>query len=173
MPPAGAAAEVPDPDSRPPAVRNTCTQRGGLTALVTYAVLPPGESQQDARIRRALDYLKKTEITGIYALGMCCQVWTFLYRTEEYRALIKKDATALVAAAKPVAGVGAFYRYSLTSTDYDHSASQYGVLGAGRWPRRASRFRQRTGKPSIPGGGHTSYPIGGGTTEATEPPRLA
>src|SRR2546423_180353 len=53
-------------------------QWGGQTAIATYALLASGESPQDARIKAAIDWLKKADIKGIYALGMRAQVWTFL-----------------------------------------------------------------------------------------------
>src|SRR5687767_208702 len=53
-------------------------QTTGQTALVVHALLTAGESHQDERIVKAIDYLRKTPTTGVYALGMRCQVWSQL-----------------------------------------------------------------------------------------------
>src|SRR5439155_13003234 len=50
-------------------------QKTGQTALVLYALLSAGESHQDPRLAKAIEYLKKTDTTGVYALGVRCQVW--------------------------------------------------------------------------------------------------
>src|SRR4051812_45491321 len=49
-------------------------QKTGQTALAVYALLSAGESRQDPRLAAAIEYLKKTDTTGVYALGMRCQV---------------------------------------------------------------------------------------------------
>src|SRR4051812_4539991 len=56
-------------------------QWGGLTSVVTYALLASGESAQEPRLKKAVDFLKKAEIGGIYAVGMRCQVWHLLPQT--------------------------------------------------------------------------------------------
>src|SRR5258706_12318883 len=50
-------------------------QKTGQTALAVYALLSSGESRQDPRLIPAIEYLKKTETSGVYALGVRCQVW--------------------------------------------------------------------------------------------------
>src|SRR4051812_13384911 len=47
-------------------------QKTGQTALAIYALLSAGESRQDASIAPAIEYLKKTDATGVYALGVRC-----------------------------------------------------------------------------------------------------
>src|SRR5688500_55665 len=45
-------------------------QDGGETALAVYALLAAGESPQNPKIKSALDYLKKLQMKGIYAVGV-------------------------------------------------------------------------------------------------------
>ena len=104
-------------------------QWGGLTSIATYALLAAGESPQDARIRSAVEWLKKADIKGVYALGMRLQVWNFLPKTE-VRVLIEHDAKLLLLALKSKDNQKGFFDYLVTpSAGYDHSVSQYGVLG--------------------------------------------
>ncbi len=104
-------------------------QWGGLTSIATYALLAAGESPQDRRIRSAIDWLKKADIKGVYALGMRLQVWNFLSKNEA-RALIEHDAKLLLLALKSKNDQKGFFDYLVTpSGRYDHSVSQYGVLG--------------------------------------------
>lgn len=104
-------------------------QWGGLTSIATYALLASGESPQDKRLRTAIDWLKKADIKGVYALGMRLQVWNYLSKTEA-RPLIEHDAKLLLLALKSKGNQVGFFDYLVTpSGRYDHSVSQYGVLG--------------------------------------------
>ena len=51
---------------------------GGFTALSTYSLLAAGEKKSDPRIVKALDFLKRADIVGIYALGVRSEVWLSL-----------------------------------------------------------------------------------------------
>jgi hypothetical protein len=66
-------------------------QATGYTALVTYALLSAGQSHQDPRIQQAVDFLLGHETTGIYALGLRCQVWLLLPQTPEVKTAMRKD----------------------------------------------------------------------------------
>ena len=104
-------------------------QWGGLTSIATYALLASGESPQDKRLRTAIDWLKKADIKGVYALGMRLQVWNYLSKTEA-RPFIEHDAKLLLLALKSKGNQVGFFDYLVTpSGRYDHSVSQYGVLG--------------------------------------------
>jgi hypothetical protein len=118
---------LPDLDKGPFAVDGG--QWGGLTSIATYALLAAGEPHQSARIRPAIEWLKKADIKGVYALGMRMQVWNFLPKNEA-RSLIDHDARLLLLALKSQGDNKGFYDYLVTpSGRYDHSVSQYGVLG--------------------------------------------
>jgi len=105
------------------------TQAGGYTAIATYALLAAGESPQDPRIKQACEYLYTVDMTGIYALGLRTQVWNLIQQTPQVKAAIKHDATLLYDCAKNNSPKGV-YHYTTAQKGYDHSCSQYGVLGA-------------------------------------------
>jgi len=120
-----------DPDAR---------QWGGLTSLATYALLAAEESPQTPKLQNAISFLKTAPIEGIYATGMRCQVWLFLSDDKSVRPLIERDKEFLlrslhqdVAHAKD--NRFGFYPYYFERGKphpadwYDHSVSQYGVLG--------------------------------------------
>jgi hypothetical protein len=44
-------------------------QFGGVTALVTYAMLACGQSSQEPRLAKSIEFLKKADVTGTYALS--------------------------------------------------------------------------------------------------------
>jgi hypothetical protein len=115
---------LPDTDGKPHEV--TGGQWGGLTSIATYALLASGESVDSGRLRPAIEWLKKADIKGIYALGLRMQVWSFLKNKAEARPLIDKDAKLLLLALHK----DGYYDYLvMPSSRYDHSVSQYGVLG--------------------------------------------
>jgi hypothetical protein len=107
----------------PPAPRND--QQGGNTAMATYALLAAGDSPQDEHIKKAVAWLMKADITGIYALGMRCQVWPFLKRTPDVRAAVIRDANALIKSADRAGRWG----YTIRGGNEHNSPTQYGVLG--------------------------------------------
>ncbi len=104
-------------------------QKTGPTALAVYALLSAGDSHQDKRLIPAIDYLKKNSATGVYALGVRCQVWLALPPTAEVKAAMAKDARALVAGMKRAGEGKGFYDYNGSGKNYSHSRSQYAVLG--------------------------------------------
>ena len=67
-------------------------QWGGLTAMATYALLAAGESPQDERIMKALDFLltRESDIVGTYAVSLRAQVWLFIPAKHPYRSRIVK-----------------------------------------------------------------------------------
>lgn len=110
-------------------------QWGGQTALATYALLAAGESPQDERIQKAINWLRQADIKGVYALGMRAQIWQYLPRTAETLAAARRDWALLAQGmrTKPGAkGLGTYdYLVDTTNTArVDLSVSQYGVLGA-------------------------------------------
>jgi hypothetical protein len=104
-------------------------QKTGATALAVYALLSAGDSHQDSRLIPAITYLKKTDTTGVYALGMRCQVWLALPPSNDVKAAMAKDARALVAGMKRTGEGKGFYDYNAGGKNYSHSRSQYAVLG--------------------------------------------
>lgn len=113
------------------------TNYGGTTALVTYALLTAGESYQSPRLRRAIDFLSKTEMNGTYAVGLRNHVWAHL--PPPFEPMIRKDTRWLADAI----GAGPFkggYLYTPVPTPgaggIDNSVTQYGVLGAWEGAKR-------------------------------------
>ncbi|MEA2711039.1 MAG: hypothetical protein QOF78_3640, partial [Phycisphaerales bacterium] len=89
------------------------------------------ESPNDERLAPAIDYLKKNKTTGTYALGVRCQVWMMLPPKPDVRAAMAQDAKVLLSSIKQKGEGKGFYFYNPgpRTDEYDHSASQYGVLG--------------------------------------------
>ena len=107
------------------------SQVGGQTAMVTYALLAAGESPQDQRMKAAIQYLQTVPMRGTYASGMRAQIWNYLPRTPDVRAGIMADAELLLKTNlnQPGGRNEGLYRYTAANGDYDHSCSNYGVLG--------------------------------------------
>lgn len=104
-------------------------QWGGLTALVTYALLAAGENPQDASLSAALEFLKKANIRGVYALGLRMQVWLLLPPSKDVNALMKRDADLMLAMTQARGSARGMHDYTAAGTSYSHSRSQYAVLG--------------------------------------------
>jgi hypothetical protein len=106
-------------------------QWGGLTALSVFALLVAGENPQEQHIAQGIEFLKKADIVGTYALGMRAQVWTMLPQTPEIRSLATRDATKLRGLMKTTDYAKGFYDYDNTGGPKTHSLSrsQYAVLG--------------------------------------------
>ena len=123
-------ARVPPPEGKDHETQGR--QWGGLTAIATYALLASGESAEDPRLAEPLKLLKFQKIDGTYALAMRCQVWSFLPKSNETRGLIARDARALRDSVKlkgDSEGLFGYYDDRKAAGRYDHSCSNYGVLG--------------------------------------------
>ena len=106
-------------------------QWGGLTAIATYALLASGQSPQNEKLLKPIAFLKQAEIVGTYALAMRCQVWNLLPRSPENRILFARDARLLASGAKTEGDARGLFNYWADGPGgrYDHSCSNYGVLG--------------------------------------------
>jgi hypothetical protein len=110
-------------------------QWGGLTAMATYALLAAGESPQEPRVAKAIAWLDKAQVMGTYAMGMKLQIWNYIERpSAPQKDVLRKDATRLLNAVHTGGGKAGnlgLYHYWLDPKkgDYDHSCSNYGVLG--------------------------------------------
>jgi hypothetical protein len=120
-----------DPSTKPYSTEGG--QWGGKTAIVTYALLACDESPQDPRIAKAVEWLRKAELVGTYAVSLRAQVWNNLPKTPENKQAMQRDAKLLLDLAIDKGDNKGFYTYlnipELNHT-YDHSNSQYGVLGS-------------------------------------------
>ena len=107
-------------------------QWGGKTALITYALIAAGEDVHSPKLAAAIDWLKKANLVGVYALGVRCQVWLLMPETEETRKLMRADAETLAEGYNSSGRAKFLYGYLTTKRDLntvDHSSSQFGVLG--------------------------------------------
>lgn len=104
-------------------------QATGHTALAVYALLASGESHTDPRIAKAVEYLKKTDTSGVYALGVRCQVWLALPQTTDTKRAMAKDAAALRAGLITDGDGKGFYAYNPSQKAWSLSRAQYAVLG--------------------------------------------
>jgi hypothetical protein len=104
---------------------------GGATALATYALLAAGESPQDARLAKAIEFLRTADLVGTYAVGLRSQVWLLIPKNDLIREAIARDAKLLLLSrrtAPPNPGEFGYLNQGPAVTT-DHSNSQYGVLG--------------------------------------------
>jgi hypothetical protein len=107
------------------------SQWGGTTALAAYALLATGESPREPHIAAAIEFLKQANLRGTYALAMRAQVWNSMptNRRKEFAPFAARDRDLLLKNERDPPFRGLF-RYSADKLDgYDHSASQFGVLG--------------------------------------------
>jgi hypothetical protein len=107
------------------------SQWGGLSALATYALLASGENDQDPKMMAAIEWLKKANIIGTYGVAMRAQVWNAMpnVKKKEYIKNAKRDRDLLMACKRSDEEFRGRFHYEPNDTGYDHSASQYGVLG--------------------------------------------
>ncbi len=104
-------------------------QWGGRTAIAVYALLAAGESPQNPKLAKAIDFLTKSDIGGTYAVGLRAQVWQYLPQTNQVLQLARRDAFYLLNSVKTKGNALGHYGYYPIQNDYSHSRSQYGVLG--------------------------------------------
>lgn len=124
--------QAPRRDADAKAHEVTGVQYGGLTAMAVYGLLAAGESPQKPELARAIAWLDKTEFIGTYAMGMKLQIWNYIeHMTPAQKQILKKDATLLLGGVKLGANDAGLYHYWVDPTKggFDHSCSNYGVLG--------------------------------------------
>lgn len=108
-------------------------QADGTTALVANALLVSGDSGQNPKLQRAIAYLQAAPLDGTYEVAVRAHVWAQLPAT--YLPALERDMTWLIDAHD---GQGR-YRYTARPSSYDHSATQYAVLGMWEATKRGAR----------------------------------
>jgi len=108
-------------------------QWGGRSSLAAYALLAAGETRNEPRLGKAVEFIKTARIQGIYAIGMRCQVWLLL-EDPRLKPLMRRDADVLLKTIGKKGSTNGFFSYYYDGGRqppdyYDHSVSQYGVLG--------------------------------------------
>jgi hypothetical protein len=103
-------------------------QPGGLSATAVFALLSAGENPSNPKLASAIRFLESTEVTGVYTLGMRCQVWHMLPPDDTVKSAIHRDGDLLMKAISPDTGM---YDATINPTGQtpDLSVSQYGVQG--------------------------------------------
>jgi hypothetical protein len=143
-------------------------QWGGLTALSTYALLAAGENPQSEKIARAVKFLEQAQLTGTYAIAMRAQVWALLPHPlpADAKSMLIKDGDYLLKAIRGGEERG-FYHYRLNDESYDHSCSQYGVLGMWACEQAGYEVPPATGRKSKPPGNASRTAAAGGAMSCT------
>jgi len=118
-------------------------QAGGETALVTLAMLISGESGQNPKLVRALQYLQEAQFQGTYAVAVRAHVWSHL--PPEYMRFLEADTGWLLEVAdKHELGLFDYTPELATErTRIDHSITQYGMLGLWQAAQRGLHVPQR------------------------------
>ncbi|MEM7229270.1 MAG: DUF4159 domain-containing protein [Planctomycetota bacterium] len=75
-------------------IHGPASQRGGYTALISFALLQAGESYQNPRLNGAIEYLTTLELEGTYAMALRTMVWAKL--PPKYERYLKADTTWLL-----------------------------------------------------------------------------
>ena len=119
---------------------------GGESALVMLALLQSGVSIQHPQMMAGAEFLEKANMQGTYAVSLRAHCWAAL--PDNYRPQLSRDARWLLRAQSQ----GLFDYGRRTGPRYDHSVTQYGLLGlwesskrkgpsSGRiWSKVASHF---------------------------------
>jgi hypothetical protein len=108
-------------------------QWGGSTALAVYALLAAGEDVNSPKLTKAINFLKTNSLPGVYSTGLQAQLFDFLPSTKENRRLAQDEVlrfTSAIFTKKPTAGLFDYLLATKRTYRFDHSVSQYGVLGA-------------------------------------------
>ncbi|MFO1489492.1 MAG: DUF4159 domain-containing protein [Kiritimatiellia bacterium] len=103
---------------------------GGVSAMAVLAILAAGgDPKADEQLAGSLEWLAKLEPDNTYVRGLRANVWEYALRKMPYddklRERLKADRDWLVKAIGDREG----WRYTMSSTDWDNSCTQYGVLG--------------------------------------------
>ncbi len=154
-------------------------QYSGHTALIVYALLSAGDKASDPKLSRAVEFLKKTDTLGTYALGVRCQVWLMLPQTPDVKQRMQKDSQILVRTMRTQGDAQGMYDYMFDKGNgYSHSRSQYAVLGV--WAAERSGIKVPEGywpvvekawiRNQDPSGGWTyQHPVSGYQKEPLTP----
>ncbi|NQT38766.1 MAG: DUF4159 domain-containing protein [Planctomycetes bacterium] len=105
-------------------------QQDGYVALAALTILASGANPAaDPQLKEMLDWLAQREPNNTYVRGIRANVWEYALRKVPYdkriRELLKTDYDWLMQALGEQEG----WRYNISSTDWDNSCTQYGVLG--------------------------------------------
>ena len=157
---------------------------GGVSTLATLALISSGESPKiNPDLAKAVDYVQslqrehKDEVDGTYVIGIRAHIWPQLPR-EQYAASLERDAKRLLAGASKEGTFG----YLLSKPPkrnpsklneplrYDHSTTQYGVLGLWEAAKQGVRVPDSFWKSTAKHFVETQWPNGGWSYSADKEP---
>jgi hypothetical protein len=105
----------------------------GRTALAAWAILSAGVDEKDPSMASAIKFLEANPSLGVYTLGIREQVWSALDPAPAVHEAMEKDTDLLLRGTKTWdENSTGFYGYTINEPakeNYDHSVSQFGVLG--------------------------------------------
>ncbi|WP_200761244.1 DUF4159 domain-containing protein [Poriferisphaera corsica] len=103
---------------------------GGETAIVTYALITSGISPQDPRLEKTIKYLINCEMNGTYAVSLRAHCLAAM--SSQFAGKLSVDARWLAQNQD-----GGRYTYAQPSNSFDHSNTQYGILGLWECAKRS------------------------------------
>lgn len=119
---------------------NNGQHRGGLTALVTAALIAGGESFQNPKLARSIDYLRFCDMQGTYARATRAHVWSGL--PDSFSSDLNGDARWLMNAIAP----DFTFNYTPGLPGGDRSNTHFGVLGLWESAKRGVMVNPRIWK---------------------------
>ncbi|MBB6428737.1 DUF4159 domain-containing protein [Algisphaera agarilytica] len=119
-------------DPRWSELKNQSYHATGETALITYALMLSGESHQDPRIAKAIEYLKANRTWSTYLASMRAHIWARM--PDDYLPLLKEEAKYLESAVHE----GRFH-YQSDNPIWSNSLTQYGMLGIWEHAKRGGK----------------------------------
>lgn len=103
-------------------------QYGGNTALVLYALITAGESYQNPKLQRAIEFMQEAKMAGTYAISVRAMLWEHL--PPSFQKHLAQDTQWLINAAQPSPHGGRCYTYSNYSKhNYSNSRTKFALLG--------------------------------------------
>lgn len=106
----------------------------GETALITYALLLSGESHQNPRLAKAIDFLRNTKTNSTYLASLRAHIWARL--PEDQTKQLETEADYLRSAEHE----GRFH-YQADHPTWSNSLTQYGMLGMWEYAKRGGEVK--------------------------------
>ena len=174
----GAPKPVESEESRSEAANSEQVgQWGGRTALVVYALLAAGEDVKEPKLEKAIAFLKTSELTGTYAVGLRLLAMAQLPFGDDVRKVVEKDADLLLRSVKTEGDAAGHYDYNVAIREspsiFSHSRSQYGVLGMWAAARMGYRVDPRYWQLVDAGWRRNQRPTGGWSYNAANSGSMA
>jgi len=167
--PDGSFEAKPQRDPNDKAWTESGGQWGGSTALIVYALLVGGESPGEAKLSKAITFLKEAELQGVYAIALRCQVWANLPQSPEVKQLLRKDTQQLLGMMQTSGRAKGFWDYLPGTGDgYSHSRGNYAVLGLWAAAQSGVEIPDSVWKQVVEGWIGHQDPTGGWTYKAKE-----